>query len=172
MGFLIFVRVARMIVAVFRFLRCPVVADWWRGDNGDFWGTELAGRSRTVPVGQVSKPAVSPISKSAGAAELLACAASRGVAGDRTTRGSGNPRYNRLRSLRYEGRGADASTAPRGLFYLPPCPTRPATAITGRNQEPKPNRSREPPSTMNPVIKPSLVVGLVGALAAALNETK
>ena len=39
-------------------------------------------------------------------------------------------------------------------------------AINGRNQEPKSNQIREPPSTMNPVIKPSPVVGLVGAVAA------
>ena len=47
---------------------------------------------------------------------------------------------------------------------LPPLPR---SAINRRNQEPKSNQSREPPSTMNPVIKPSLVVGLVGALAAS-----
>ncbi len=63
-----------------------------------------------VPVAQVSKPAVSPISKSARAAAFRAGAAGRGVAGSRATSGFGNPRYSRLGSLRY----AAAVRAPLG----------------------------------------------------------
>ncbi|MEK7706423.1 MAG: hypothetical protein AAB380_00300, partial [Verrucomicrobiota bacterium] len=44
--------------------------------------------SRMTAVAQVSKPAVSPTSKSAGAGASVAC-------------GFGNPRYSRLGSLRY-----------------------------------------------------------------------
>ena len=61
----------------------------------------FAERLRAAPVAQVSKPAVSPISKSAGAAGFRARAKRRSVVGGRTARGFGNPRYSRLGSLRY-----------------------------------------------------------------------
>ena len=54
---------------------------------------------RTAPVAQVSKPAVSPISKSAGAVVFGAHAARRGAW--LIARGFGNPRYGRLGGLRY-----------------------------------------------------------------------
>ena len=63
------------------------------------WGAS----AHCPPVAQVSKPAVSPISKSAGAAGFRGRAASRGGADDRTASGFGNPRYSRLGSLRYAG---------------------------------------------------------------------
>ena len=71
------------------------------------------GHPRPIPVAQVSKPAVSPISKSAAAAEFWTLAASRGVAVSRAASGFGNPRYSRLGSLRYAG-GSRAAT-PLGL---------------------------------------------------------
>ena len=55
----------------------------------------------SATVAQVSKPAVSPISKSAGAVVFGARAACLDVAGGWTARGFGNPRYSRLGSLRY-----------------------------------------------------------------------
>ena len=66
-------------------------------------------RAVNALVAQVSKPAVSPISKSAAATDFPACAASRRVAGGRTACGFRNPRYSRLGSLRYKGavRGCD-----------------------------------------------------------------
>ena len=45
------------------------------------------------------------------------------------------------------------------------------SAINARNQEPKSHQNRESPATMNPVIKPSLVFGLVGTHTVALSET-
>ena len=59
---------------------------------------------RTALVAQVSKPAVSPISKSAGAAEFRARATNWSVSAGRTRRGFGNPRHSRLGSLRYRSR--------------------------------------------------------------------
>ena len=68
---------------------------------------------RTAPVAQVSKPAVSPISKSAGGEGVGWLGLFRSTAGGRTISGFGNPQYSRLGSLRYAGavRGCARSPA-------------------------------------------------------------
>ena len=79
---------------------------------------------RTAPVAQVSKPAVSPISKSAAAPGFRARMTSPDAAGDRTDSGFSTPRYSRFGNLRYAGRvrghaAAGAETSP-GLAGGPP----------------------------------------------------
>ena len=58
--------------------------------------------ARGAPVAQVSKPAVSPISKSAGGEGVGTRRFFRNAAAGRTASGFGNPRYSRLGSLRYK----------------------------------------------------------------------